>query len=286
MSLQGCGRKLGPYPCCSVIQGDCLELMKSLPDGCVDAVITSPPYNVGMPYVGFHDDVPWPEYYKMLSGVAVAALGNLKDGGILAVNLPKEVRIRRDHPDFEFRRVEKVGEKFDLMCEPIGFKPRESIVWVKGGLGNPISTTFAMGADNNIYVRPTCELICLHSKGRYFYDGGTGRRGRKDVPFLEETKDVWEIVPSRNNGHPATFPEEIPTRLIRMFTLNRKHEPVILDPFLGSGTTAVAAKKLGRHFLGFEISPEYCRIAEERIALVEMQPQLFERMPEQMELGK
>jgi DNA modification methylase len=69
--------------------------------------------------------------------------------------------------------------------------------------------------------------------------------------------------------------------LVRFFS-----DGLILDPFLGSGTTAVAAKKLGRHFLGFEISPEYCKIAEERIALVEAQPNLFEKKAEQLVLSR
>lgn len=80
--------------------------------------------------------------------------------------------------------------------------------------------------------------------------------------------------------HPTQKPEGVMAWCIQQAGMPE----TILDPFLGSGTTAVAAKKLGRHFLGFEISPEYCRIARERIALVEAQPSLFEPKPEQLEI--
>jgi site-specific DNA-methyltransferase (adenine-specific) len=244
--------------------GDAREVLPLLSG--IDLVVTSPPYNVGMGYASYLDALSWSDYYAMLEMVARLCLVALRDGGIMAVNLPKEVRLRREHPDFQSRRVEKVGEKFDLMCEQIGFLPREAIVWVKGSLENPLSTTFAMGSDNNIYIRPTCELILLHSKARYYCDGGTGRRGRNDVPFLAETKDVWEIGGGRDAEHPATFPAEIPSRLIRMFTLGRKYTPVILDPFMGIGTTLKVAKDLGREAIGIELDEKYCEIAVKRLA--------------------
>ncbi len=81
-----------------------------------------------------------------------------------------------------------------------------------------------------------------------------------------------------DSGHPCTKPLPVFMWLVGAI------EGTILDPFLGSGTTAVAAKKLGRHFLGFEISPEYCEIARKRIALVEAQPSLFQPKPEQLEM--
>ena len=94
----------------------------------------------------------------------------------------------------------------------------------------------------------------------------TTRQGVEAVPFQEETKDIWWIRPDRSDYHPCPFPLEIPDRLIRLFTLTRKHTPIILDFCLGSGTTAVAAKQLGRKFIGIEISEKYCAIAVQRLA--------------------
>lgn len=213
------------------------------------------------------DLTDWGAYYKEMRAFLLEAKRLLKPGGVLAVNVPKEVRLRKDVIEATGRRVEKISVRIDLMCEEIGLLPRESIVWVKGK-NEPIATTTAMGADNNIYIRPVCEMILLHSKDRYHYDNGTGRRGSKDVPFLDETKDVWWNIPAHRREHPAPFPIEIPRRLIQMFTCLKEGQPppIIFDPFMGSGTTLVAARELGRKSIGIDISRKYCEIAKGKLA--------------------
>lgn len=245
----------------TIYHGDCREILPQLPDNSVDLVATSPPYNVGMEY---EEQLDWKDYYKFTEVWLRCCFGTLKDGGVLAINLPKEVKHNKEQIAKYGKRVEKIGAKVDLMCEDLSFLPRESVVWGKGGEGQPISSNFKMGSDNNIYIRSVCELILLHSKGRYFYDGGTGMRGKSAVPFLDETKDIWWINPVRDDSHPCPWPPEIPIRLMRMFTLNRKFTPIILDPFLGSGTTAYCAKKLNRKCIGIEIEERYCEIAANR----------------------
>jgi len=243
----------------TIYHGDCREVLPELPK--VDLVLTSPPYNVGMEYEQVMD---WTDYYTFTKEWLRGSMEVLKDGGILAVNLPKEVKHTKEQIVKYGRRVEKIGERVDLMCEDLGYLPRESIIWAKGSEGQPISTNYKMGSDNNIYIRAVSEFILLHSKERYFYDGGTGRRGKAVVPFQDETKDVWWITPAHNNGHPCPWPAEIPHRLIRMFTLDTKFQPIVLDPFLGSGTACYCAKKLNRKSIGIEIEEKYCEIAAKR----------------------
>lgn len=256
-------------------QGDAFQVMATLPAASVDLVVTSPPYNVGIDYGPLvNDRLPWPEYYSWLTSLLASCLRLLRAGGVLALNVPKDVRLTTAEIEQTGRRVEKVSVQAEVLAERVGFLPREAIVWVKGREETgPIATTGIAGADNNIYLRPTCEMILLFSKDRYYYDNGTGRRGKQDVPFTEETKDVWWNVPARRTNHPAPFPVEIPDRLIRMFTVWRpdRPAPVVLDPFMGCGTTGVAALKLQRAFIGIEINPQFFQRANTELTAIDSQ---------------
>jgi site-specific DNA-methyltransferase (adenine-specific) len=249
----------------TIYNADCRDILPLLTD--IDLVLTSPPYNVGMEY---EEIIPWQDYYLFMKQWLSDSLLCLKDGGVLAVNLPKEVKNKTWQIEKYGRRVEKIGERVDLMCEDIGFLPREAIIWAKGNEGEPIASSYKMGADNNIYMRTTCEMILMHSKNRYHYDGGTGQRGKDVVPWLEETKDIWWINSSRRNGHPCPWPREIPHRLISMFTIPRKHIPVVVDPFMGSGETLVVAKGLKRKCIGIEKELKYCRMAANQLKQIEL----------------
>lgn len=218
-----CDRKIGPYDCCSVVQGDCLELMKALPDGCVDAVITDP---------------LWP-------------------------NAPDSVQKQYDVFGIMDRFVRQMNAKRAAIVLGCNSDPRQFLYTI------PLPYFRLCWLE---YVRP-------HYLGRLMYTS--------DVAYLfgeppSVRKDQFVIsgrcTDTSSDGKQADHP--FPRKLSHFEWLVRKWsnpDETILDPFLGSGTTAVAAKKLGRHFLGFEISEEYCRIARERIALVEAQPNLFER---------
>jgi DNA modification methylase len=246
--LTGCGRKIGPYDCCTVVCGDCLELMKALPDGCVDAVITDPPY--------FQ---PATHYCPT------------RDGG----------RPKKSIGDMSI--LETV---FRVWCAEMfrALSPTGTVYFFCDGQSYPIA--FTAMYPYAAHVRPIVWDKLTS------YNGYTWRhqheliawaelKGTPRVPTGDGDILKYSAVPVGERKHPAEKPLDLLLQLIE------KHAAkTILDPFLGSGTAAVAAKKLGRHFLGFEINPEYCRIAEERIALVEMRPTLFEKRAEQMELGR
>ena len=232
----GCGRKLGPYDCCTVVCGDCLELMKALPDGCVDAVIADPPYGLGTD----------------------TRYATNKRGGVDYPLIYGDEHPFDPGPFLGFPRVVLWGANHYANKLP---NSPSWLVWHK-----------RLPNNSDINDQADVELAWSNCGGpaRHFHYTWNGflRDGEREA----------------KRQHPTQKPIEL-----MAWCIERAGRPEpILDPFLGSGTTAVAAKKLGRHFLGFEISPDYCRIAEERIALVEMQPQLFEKRPEQgfLEIGK
>ena len=275
-----------------LIHGDCLEVMAGMEPDNVDLIVTSPPYNCRKNYPS-GDEWSWPEYYQWMEAFIRECYRLLLLGGTLAINIPGVIRWQADHkfadtwsgydPDYKTHRngekvigkgrIESVGFKVFDMMRQVDTHVREPIIWVKGSEGNAICSDYRMGCDSDPYMRPAHEMILLGSKGRWFHRGGTGRRGRKAVPFADYTKDVWFVSPRSNREHPAVFPQEIPLRLIKLFT----HAPnsCVLDPFMGSGTTMVACAKTGRNGVGIEINKGYYDIAVKRVREAEMQPRLM-----------
>jgi len=269
-----------PY---ELINADVLEVLHGMKSASVDLVVTSPPYNCRKEYGDFDDMLPWPQYYKWMSEILGHLYRVLVPGGVIAINVPGVVRWQANHnysetwSDFDSSyKTHRNGEKVigKGRVEPVGFTLfemmrqqdshiREPIVWVKGSEGNAICSDYRMGCDSDPYMRPAHEFILLGSKERWFHRGGTGRRGGDAVPFLDETKDVWFIPPERSDKHPAIFPVELPRRIIRLFV--HAEDAVILDPFMGLGSSGVAAMELGRRYIGIELSKKFFKGAEHRI---------------------
>jgi len=268
---------------------DCKNGFKQIPDGSIDLIVTSPPYNCGKDYEVYSDERPWKEYYSFIGEFLDCAYASLKVGGTIAIVVPPTIKFQHDHKyadtwsDFDKTykthrgpvkvlgrgRIEPIAHRIRTMMELRDPHMRESIIWVKAAEGQPpISTNYCMGCDSDPFIRSVYETILIGSKGKWFHTGGTGRRGKDAVPYMDYTKDVWNIPAMSSRIHPAPFPEDIPDRLIKLFT--HTPESVVLDPFAGIGTTLVAAVKNNRKFIGFEINNKYCEIARKKIsALVE-----------------
>jgi site-specific DNA-methyltransferase (adenine-specific) len=234
----GCDRKIGPFPCCSVVQGDCLELMKQLPDGCVDAVWFDPPYNVGKDYGVWNDSLPEGKYLEFAEGwVSQSARAATRGVGIY---VPQKYTLEY------WGWLGKAAKQIILSYNPEGA--------IRYGFVNQHSSILTT-ARPLTYVKNVWNNCQMPGLGWFF----------REHTF----------------GHPGYTSEDVTSRYLRAFTIETE---IILDPFMGTGTTGVAAKKLGRHFLGFEISPEYCEIARKRLDAIDAQPTLFEAKPEQQEL--
>lgn len=228
-----------------IICGDCLETMKTMPDGCIDLVVTSPPYNLknstgnGMKdgrggkwknaalvngYSDHDDCMPHQEYVKWQRDCLNEMMRLLKDDGAIFYN--HKWRVQNG----------LLQDRQDIVA---GLPIRQIIIWRrKGGIN------FNQG-----YFLPTYEVIYLIAKKDF-----------KLAPKANSYGDVWEFTQEMKNDHPAPFPVSLIERIISSTTSN-----IILDPFMGSGTTAVVAKFLKRTFIGIEKSPLYCQMAERRL---------------------
>ena len=228
-----------------ILRGDSLKLMKELPNECVDLVVTSPPYNLKNSTGNGMKD---PRGGKWKGAALVNGYSHHDD------NMPHEkyVAWQRSCLTEMFRVIKNDGAIFynhkwrvqngllqDRSDIVEGFPVRQIIIWRRKGGFN-----FNPG-----YFVPTYEVIYLVAKPDF-----------RLAPKANGVGDVWEFTQEMKNSHPAPFPLEFALRCVESTTAQ-----IILDPFMGSGTTAVAAKRLGRDFIGFEISPEYCQLAEERL---------------------
>lgn len=234
------------------IFGHTSEDMAELPAGCIHLMVTSPPYNAGKEY---DEDLTLDEYRAFLRRVFAEAYRVLAPGGRACINVANLGR-KPYIPLHAFL----VQDLLDL-----GFRMRGEIIWDKGGSASSSTAWGSWRSASNPVLRDVHEYVLVFSKDSYSRSASGRKSTIKRDDFLEWTKSVWSFpaASARKVGHPAPFPEELPRRLIDLYTFQGD---VVLDPFAGSGTTCVAARRLGRHFIGYEIHPDYVRLAEARLA--------------------
>jgi DNA modification methylase len=238
------------------------EDMSELPSNSVHLVVTSPPYNVGKEY---DEDLDLNEYREFLKRVFREVKRVLVPGGRLCINIANLGR----KPYLPLHAY-IIQDMLDL-----GFLMRGEIIWNKAGGGSPSTAWGSWLSAKNPTLRDQHEYILVFSKDTFTRQNPFGRKStisRKE--FLEFTKSVWTFpaVSAKEIGHPAPFPVELPYRLIQLYTFEGE---VVLDPFMGSGQTAIAAIKSKRFYVGYEIVPEYVELAQKRIKIFESQGYLF-----------
>ncbi len=228
------------------------EQMRELPDESVHLMVTSPPYNVGKEY---DEDLTLEEYLAFLRRVWSETARVLVPGGRACINVANLGR-KPYIPLHAFI----VKDMLDL-----GFLMRGEIIWDKGASSSVSTAWGSWQSASNPTLRDAHEYILVFSKGNFRRDRPDGRSDTiTKEEFLEYTKSVWEFPAesARKVGHPAPFPVELPYRLIQLYSYKGE---VVLDPFMGSGQSALAAMKSGRHYIGYETNEDYRRLAEKRI---------------------
>ncbi len=256
-------------PINKIICGDCLEVMKDWPDNCIDLVVTSPPYNVGVKYDKYEDIMPYEDWLDWLDLVWDECLRILVKGGRICINCNDTGRnpYYPSHCDIASR----MRRKWYMMG---------IIVWdKKSNLSNTAWGSWKSPSSPSLRGRQ--EYIIVAGKdGKILHkeNGIKDRYGNRE--FLDLTTEIWSFIPQTNNRiHPASFPVELPRRAIKLYSYRNA---TILDPFCGSGTTCVAAKMLGRQYIGIDISEKYCNISRKRLKGV--RPNIFEDLSKKKKL--
>jgi len=259
-----------------IIVGDARD-MRDVADNSVALVVTSPPYFAGKAYEEAlgegHIPANYVEYLVMLRDVFAECARVLQPGGRIAVNVANLGR----RP---YRSL--AADVTTILQDELRLLLRGEIVWVKqrGAAGNCAWGSFQRPA--NPVLRDLSERVIIASKGRFDRAVDVKERAKRGLPsvvtmsrdeFMEATVDVWEIPPesAARVGHPAPFPIALPERLIHMNTYEGE---LVLDPFMGSGTTAVAAVRTGRHFIGYDTDAAYAAAATKRVDGERLLPQV------------
>lgn len=239
----------------TIIASSC-ENMKDIPNNSLHLMITSPPYNVSKEY---DNDLSLEEYLSLLKNCFTETYRVLVDGGRACINIANIGR----------KPYIPLSDYVSKIMIEIGFNMRGEIIWNKSA-GAGISTAWgSFQSASNPILRDVHEYILIFSKGNYKRERDKEEKEfRHDnitkEEFIEWTKSVWTMntESAKRIGHPAPFPEELPNRLIKLFSFTND---IVIDPFMGSGTTAIAAIKNNRNFVGYEINKEYINLANNRI---------------------
>lgn len=229
------------------------ENMSELPNNSVHLMVTSPPYNVRKDY---DDNLSLDEYLQLLKNVFTETYRVLVNGGRVCIN------------------VANIGRKpyipltmyvNQIMLE-LGFLMRGEIIWDKSASSGVSLAWGSFKSASNPVLRDTHEYILIFSKGDFKRE--KKKQNKQDSiskeNFMEWSKSIWRFpaVSAKKIGHPAPFPIELPKRLIEFYSFEKD---IVLDPFMGSGTSALAALELKRNFMGYETSKEYIKLANNRI---------------------
>ena len=237
-----------------IICGDSLDVLKKLPDNCIDIIFTSPPYNFGLDYENHNDTSPWNTYFDMLFSIFNECIRVLKYGGRFVVNVQPLYS--------DYIPAHHIISNFFMENKMIW---KGEILWEKNNYNCKMCSYGSWKSPSSPYLKYTWEFVEVYCKGNIKKQGKSEDADISVDEFKSWVVSKWSIAPERNMkkyGHPAMFPEQLAERVLKLFSFKND---IVLDPFNGVGTTTVVAKKTGRRYLGIDISQQYCETAIERI---------------------
>lgn len=244
-----------------LLYNDFLRVSLEHVKGKVNLIITSPPYNVGIKYGNLNDNIGYEEYLQFTEKYLRKFYDILADDGRVCLNIPL---------DKNKGGLQSVYADVVRMAKDVGLKYQSTILWNEQNISRRTAWGSWLSASAPYVIAPV-EMIVLFYKNQWKRKG-TGRSTINREEFIEWTNGMWTF-PGENRkalGHPAPFPLELPLRCIKLFSFEGD---LVLDPFVGSGTTMVACKMLNRRGLGIDIDRSYLEIAVSRLR--EVIPVLF-----------
>ena len=252
-----------------IFQGDAREMTESqVADRSVALMVTSPPYFVGKEYeadlAAGHVPSSYVEYLEWLHDVFAICLRKLEPGGRMAINVANLGRK-------PYRSLS--ADVISILQDDLGMLLRGEVIWQKAKGAGGSCAWGSYKSPQNPVLRDVTERVIIASKGRFDRAINRPNREAAGLPseptieteeFLGATLDIWEIPTESATrvGHPAPFPVMLPTRLIELYTYKND---LVLDPLIGSGTTAIAAANTDRRYVGFDIEEDYVELAKKRI---------------------
>lgn len=249
----------------NIIQSDCLNELKNIHDKTIDIIVTSPPYNLNINYGKYNDNLPYEKYLNWLESIFVELKRVLKDGGSFFLNIGASNKL----PYIPMDVAQKARNHFAL---------QNDIIWVKSITVNQTTFGHFKPINSNRFLNHQYEHIFHLTKdgdipvnrlaiGVPYQDSSNINRWG-NVKELRCRGNTWHIpyeTVQKKKRHPAGFPLSLPLNCIKLAGYN--NETIVLDPFLGAGTTLLACQELGIHGIGIEMDIEYCNLAKELLKL-------------------
>lgn len=245
-----------------IINQDVLAGFKQLPDNSIDLCVTSPPYNCGIEYDSWDDNKPWADYLLWTREWLTEMKRVLKPDGRFAINHLIEMGIQIGEKK-NARRVSPQVEIYNILTE-LGLNIVAQPMWTDSTRSRMTAWGSWMSASSPYIYNPMEVIIIGYKdewkKSRNKSNPGINTISRED--FIRGVSGLWNIQPETRGLTQANFPVSLPRQCIELLSFV---DDVVLDPFMGSGTTAIACIQTGRKYIGIEISTEYSRVAQDRI---------------------
>ena len=237
-----------------IIKDDIL-LTDEIPKESIDLIVTSPPYNVDIKYNSHNDQLTYEKYLEFTQKWLARCFEWLKNDGRLCLNIPL---------DKNKGGQQSVGADITTIAKKMGYKYHSTIIWNEGNISRRTAWGSWLSASAPYVIAPV-ELILILYKDSWKKTSGSKKNDITKQEFMDWTNGVWTFNGQSKKGaggHPAPFPVELPKRCIKLFSFVGD---VVLDPFMGSGSTMIASAIHDRKGIGVEVDDEYCNIAKKRI---------------------